>query len=227
MGQAGKGAEGRYASLGHVSFTVLLTLSVSVPTTILMVLVFRCGTQGLFSSSQLAQPSGSAVVTGESWGPSQTSKPAAHLTGIEQEMSVGVPHSETEGTLSWEPARGPAFTRDSVRYRGRSLVIPRAGLYYIYCQVGFRGSGCEEGEKPLALSHRVYGRHDSYPQPILLLTGQETVCGARRGRGLWYTTLGQGATVELDKDHHLYVNVSDPNLVDYQEGKTFFGVIMV
>ncbi|XP_051899665.1 lymphotoxin-beta-like [Pristis pectinata] len=226
MGRSEKAAEGDIG-LGPVFFTVLLTLAFSIPITTLLVMYFKAGSQLAVNhqvphnSSGWAKPSGRVGVDGEPWGVGNTSKPAAHLIGIYQDTAEGEGHR----TLMWEPVRGLAFTRDSVRYQGHSLIVPQPGLYYIYCQVGFRGTECKE--TPLTLSHQVYRWHDSYPQPLLLLTGTETVCGRSHSQGVWYTTLSQGAMVELEQDHHLYVNVSDPNLVDYLDGKTFFGVIKI
>ncbi|XP_072890563.1 lymphotoxin-beta-like isoform X1 [Hemitrygon akajei] len=177
--------------------------------------------QGPDNSSKWAEPSGTVSAEGEPLSIVNTGKPAAHLIGIYQDSAEGEVHS----TLMWESVRGSAFTTNLVKYHGHSLIVPKRGLYYVYCQVGFRGSECQE--KPLTLSHQVYRRHDSYPQPLLLLTGTETVCGRSQGRGIWYTTLSHGAMVELEQDHHLYVNVSNPTLVDYLDGKTFFGVIKI
>ncbi|XP_072115431.1 lymphotoxin-beta-like [Mobula birostris] len=227
MGRTEKAAEGDTVGLGSVFLTVLLTLAFSVPTTTLLVVYFKCGNQlalnhqGTDNSSTWAEPSGRVSTEGKVPSIIDTGKPAAHLIGIYQDLAEG----EVHRTLMWEPVRGLAFTNNLVRYRGHSLIVPKRGLYYVYCQVGFRGSGCQE--KPLTLSHQVYRRHDSYPQPLLLLTGTETVCGRSQGRGIWYTTLSHGAMVELEQDHHLYVNVSNPNLVDYLDGKTFFGVIKI
>ncbi|XP_072890572.1 lymphotoxin-beta-like isoform X2 [Hemitrygon akajei] len=227
MGRTGQAAEGDAAGLGSVFVTVLLTLALSIPTTALLVVYFKCGSpralnhQGPDNSSKWAEPSGTVSAEGEPLSIVNTGKPAAHLIGIYQDSAEGEVHS----TLMWESVRGSAFTTNLVKYHGHSLIVPKRGLYYVYCQVGFRGSECQE--KPLTLSHQVYRRHDSYPQPLLLLTGTETVCGRSQGRGIWYTTLSHGAMVELEQDHHLYVNVSNPTLVDYLDGKTFFGVIKI
>ncbi|XP_059827040.1 lymphotoxin-beta-like [Hypanus sabinus] len=227
MGRTGQAAEGDAAGLGSVFVTVLLTLALSIPTTALLVVYFKCDSQlasnhqGTDNSSKWAEPSGTVSTEGEPLSIVNTGKPAAHLIGIYQDPAEG----EVHRTLMWESVRGSAFTTNLVKYHGHSLIVPKRGLYYVYCQVGFRGSECQE--KPLTLSHQVYRRHDSYPQPLLLLTGTETVCGRSQGRGIWYTTLSHGAMVELEQDHHLYVNVSNPTLVDYLDGKTFFGVIKI
>ncbi|XP_043939187.1 lymphotoxin-beta isoform X2 [Protopterus annectens] len=129
--------------------------------------------------------------------------------------------------IQWQSTAGHAFIRNEIQYSpSHSIVIPQQGLYYVYCQVGFRGKGCHKGI-PFTLTNQVFHEHDSYPQPILLLAGIETVCGNEQFAKTWYTALTQGALVHLDKNHHLYVNVSHPLLVNYEDGKTFFGAVQI
>nr|XP_014350758.1 PREDICTED: lymphotoxin-beta-like [Latimeria chalumnae] len=162
------------------------------------------------------------------WKRKNTEKPAAHLIGIRQSSK------EALHTLDWEPLKGQAFLQKEVGFLDRSLIIPKPGIYYIYCQVGFRGRGCNDAVSgPLALSSRVLQRQDSYPEPILLLAGVESVCGEQQWQGtasekrVWYTSISLGALVQLDEKQRLYVNVSHPQHVDYRDGKTFFGVTMI
>ncbi|XP_072329674.1 lymphotoxin-beta-like [Scyliorhinus torazame] len=227
MPRSERGVEGGSSSLAAVLCTVLLTLALSVPTTALLVIYFRCGGQ---PSLPVQIPPNSSTMreylgSDEQREVRDSEKPAAHLIGIYHHSLKDGPSADSHRTLEWESVRGLAFTKDSVRYLGHSLVIPTRGLYYVYCQVGFRGSECKD--KPVTLYNWVFRKHDSYPQPLLLLSGTETVCGRNHNRGTWYTTLGQGAVVELERDHHLFVNVSNPHLVDYVDGKTFFGVIKI
>ncbi|XP_048472559.1 lymphotoxin-beta-like [Rhincodon typus] len=226
-----KAADGAAGRLAPVLGTALLTLGLSVPTTALLVIYFRCGGQ---PGHPEQIPHNASMVKGhlerisesdEQWELRGSEKPAAHLIGIYHHSLKDSSSAHFHRTLEWESVRGLAFTKDSVRYLGRSLVIPKRGLYYVYCQVGFRGSECKN--RPVTLYNRVYRKHDSYPEPLLLLSGTETVCGKNHNKGSWYTTLGQGAVVELERDHQLFVNVSNPHLVDYLDGKTFFGVIKI
>ncbi|XP_067865529.1 lymphotoxin-beta-like [Heterodontus francisci] len=231
MSRSEKGVEGVSSSLAPVICTVLLTLALSVPTTALLVIYFRCGNQ---PSIPYQDPHNTSMLKGhlEGMGENEeqlemgdSEKPAAHLIGIYHHSMQDSSGADSHRTLEWESVRGLAFTKNSVRYLGRSLVIPTRGLYYVYCQVGFRGSECRN--RPVTLYNWVYRKHDSYPEPLLLLSGTETVCGKNHNRGTWYTTLGQGAVVELEMDHQLFVNVSNPHLVDYLAGKTFFGIIKI
>ncbi|XP_078422627.1 lymphotoxin-beta-like [Cetorhinus maximus] len=231
MSRSEKGMEGDRSSLVSVLCTVLITLALSVPTTALLVIYFRCGNQPGIPQQN---PHNASMLKGYLEGSGESDeqrevrdseKPAAHLIGIYHHSLMDSPDTDSHQTLEWESVRGLAFTKDSVKYLGHSLVIPERGLYYVYCQVGFRGSECRN--LPVTLYNRVYRKHDSYPEPLLLLSGTETVCGENHNRGTWYTTLGQGAVVELERDHQLFVNVSNPHLVDYLDGKTFFGVIKI
>ncbi|XP_078075186.1 lymphotoxin-beta-like [Mustelus asterias] len=231
MSASEKGANGEGSSLATVLCTVLLTLALSVPTTTLLVIYLRCGTQPNIPQQIVANASSLRDYLGDTGSITEQrpvrdiEKPAAHLIGTYHTSLKDSAGDDAHRTLEWESVRGLAFTKDSVRYLGHSLVIPARGLYYVYCQVGFRGSQCKN--QPITLYNWVYRRHDSYPEPLLLLSGTETVCGKNHNRGTWYTTLGQGAVVELERDHQLFVNVSNPHLVDYLDGKTFFGVIKV
>ncbi|XP_072405769.1 lymphotoxin-beta-like [Chiloscyllium punctatum] len=226
-----KGADGAGGRLVPVLGTVFLSLGLSVPTTALLVIYIRCGAepeqpeQFHHNVSLRKGFLGRIHESDEHWELGDSEKPAAHLIGIYHQSLKDSSDAHSHHTLEWESVRGLAFTRDSVRYLGRSLVIPKRGLYYVYCQVGFRGSECKN--HPVTLYNRVYRKHDSYPEPLLLLSGTETVCGKNHNKGTWYTTLGQGAVVQLERDHQLFVNVSNPHLVDYLDGKTFFGVIKI
>nr|XP_033772419.1 lymphotoxin-beta isoform X2 [Geotrypetes seraphini]XP_033772420.1 lymphotoxin-beta isoform X2 [Geotrypetes seraphini]XP_033772421.1 lymphotoxin-beta isoform X2 [Geotrypetes seraphini] len=151
-----------------------------------------------------------------SWHQQDPDKPMAHLTAV-----IPKPESRT-WTLEWEAT--PAFSPQTTSL----VLIPKQGLYYVYCQVAFRNSGCHAGPA-LILSSKVFHRQDANQwKPVLLLEGSDTVCEREQGDGkFWYTSISQGALVLLEEGHQLYVNVSHPRLVDYQESKTFFGFMMI
>ncbi|XP_053545131.1 lymphotoxin-beta [Bombina bombina] len=149
----------------------------------------------------------------KNWQRRNANKSAAHLIGIGQ----------TKGsTLKWESKDYLAFTQHKVEYDDTKLVVHRAGLYYVYCQVGFHGK-----ESINDLTNKVYLFHDSYPEATVLLAGTESVVAPSQGSKKWYSSLGQGGLARLEEGHLLYVNVSHPGLVDYRNGKTFFGLLMV
>nr|AKL90404.1 LTb [Protopterus dolloi]AKL90509.1 LTbeta [Protopterus dolloi] len=207
---------------------VVVTLLLSVPTTALLSLYFTRDNAKQNASVQQIHDENSTheKLSGSvnpSWMKVNAEKPAAHLIGVAPKNKTLV-HTHR---IQWQSTAGHAFIRNEIQYSpSHSIVIPQQGLYYVYCQVGFRGKGCHKGI-PFTLTNQVFHEHDSYPQPILLLAGIETVCGNEQFAKTWYTALTQGALVHLDKNHHLYVNVSHPLLVNYEDGKTFFGAVQI
>ncbi|XP_030051196.1 lymphotoxin-beta [Microcaecilia unicolor] len=213
--------------LALIICAVLGTLALSVPSTTLLVMYFtRNGGQlspggqvspktleremeKLYREDKVAKPS-------TSWYQQNPDKPMAHLTAI-------VPQLESQTrTLEWEAT--PAFSPQTTS----PMYIPKQGLYYVYSQVGFRNRSCHAGP-PLTLFSKIFHCHDANQRkPVLLLEGSDTVCEWEQGGGkIWYTSISQGTLVLLEEGHQLYVNVSHPQLVDYQEGKTFFGFMMI
>lgn len=138
--------------------------------------------------------------------------------------------------MVWEAEREEAFVRSGARFSGaHGLVLPRDGLYYLYCHVGYRGRAPPAGGRQhsaLTLHSRLYRAGGAYGagDPELLLEGAESVVAAdqRHQYGpLWYTSVGFGGLVQLRKGERVYVNISHPSMVDYRRGKTFFGAVMV
>ncbi|XP_036105309.1 lymphotoxin-beta isoform X3 [Molossus molossus] len=149
--------------------------------------------------------------------------PAAHLIG-----------AWTQGQgLGWEAKKEEAFLRSGAQFSGADgLALPRDGLYYLYCHVGFRGRAPPADRDPLdrwvTLHSRLYRAGGAYgPGTLeLLLEGAETV-SLEPARRLWYTSVGFGGLVQLRRGERVYVNISHPDMVDYRRGKTFFGAVMV
>lgn len=219
--------------------TSLVTLLVAVPITVLAVLL-------------VVPPQPGGLVTGTDDHGGQTQKqlgtqqlseekalkpdldhrlPAAHLIGLTTEQRVG-----------WEAEREAAFVRSGARFSGANgLVLPRDGLYYLYCHVGYRGrappAGQDRQRRPLTLFSRLYraGRAYGDGSPELLLQGAESVVSADPAQchewaasgAPWYTSVGFGGLVHLRRGERVYVNISHPGMVDYRRGKTFFGAVMV
>lgn len=151
--------------------------------------------------------------------------PAAHLIG-----------AWTQGQgLGWETQKEEAFLRSGTQFsRAEGLALPRDGLYYLYCHVGYRGRAPPADGDPLGrsvtLRSRLYRAGGAYGPgtPELLLEGAETVSPALDpARRLWYTSVGFGGLVQLRRGERVYVNISHPDMVDYRRGKTFFGAVMV
>ncbi|XP_053769949.1 lymphotoxin-beta isoform X1 [Desmodus rotundus] len=214
--------------------TSLVTLLLAVPITVLAVLAVVPQKQGgpVTETTDPGAPAKAQQRLGPQELPEQDPEtdpsprlPAAHLIG-----------AWTQGRgLGWEAKKEEAFLRSGAQFSSaHGLALPRGGLYYLYCQVGYRGRAppADAGppERPLTLRSRLYraGGADAPGAPELLLEGVETVSpAADRARRLWYTSVGVGGLAQLQSGERVYVNISHPDLVDYRRGKTFFGAVMV
>ncbi|KAM7135952.1 lymphotoxin-beta isoform 2-T2 [Molossus nigricans] len=211
--------------------TSLVTLLLAVPITVLAVLVVVPQKQGLVTETtdpgaqaQAQQRLGSQELPGQDAETDPGPRlPAAHLIG-----------AWTQGQgLGWEAKKEEAFLRSGAQFSGADgLALPRDGLYYLYCHVGFRGRAPPADRDPLdrwvTLHSRLYRAGGAYgPGTLeLLLEGAETV-SLEPARRLWYTSVGFGGLVQLRRGERVYVNISHPDMVDYRRGKTFFGAVMV
>nr|XP_020025270.1 lymphotoxin-beta isoform X1 [Castor canadensis] len=152
--------------------------------------------------------------------------PAAHLIGA---------WMKGQG-LSWEAKKEEAFLRSGTQFSGaEGLALPQDGLYYLYCNVGYRGRAPPDGRGPLGrsvtLRSSLYRTGGAYGPgtPELLLEGAETVTPVLDGAGrpeyapLWYTSVGFGGLVQLRSSERVYVNISHPDMVDYRRGKPSLG----
>ncbi|XP_066437191.1 lymphotoxin-beta-like isoform X2 [Eleutherodactylus coqui] len=147
------------------------------------------------------------------WQKQNHRKPAAHLIGKNPSL---------KNTLSWMSEAEVAFTRKIKLPTNTTIVTPREGLYYVYCQIGFEGS-----DTNLTLLSQVITWHDSINENVTLVLGTESVAGPSLPRQTWRASLTLGSLANLQKGERLYVHVSHPELVDYTEGKTFFGIVLV
>ncbi|KAJ1134496.1 hypothetical protein NDU88_000947 [Pleurodeles waltl] len=215
-------------SLALVACAVLTTLALSVPATAFLMSYFSQESEQSNATVQVETPSLDSKEAAFQHGKSNKHmkarqhedviKPAVHLMGMDPS------NLKDKNTLVWKPVFSNHEAEDS-RF---SLVIPQAGFYYVYCQVGFRNKSCHSSGNSLTLFSRLYTHHISYPnESILLLQAMETVCSHGNHATTWHTSISQGALAKLKKNHRLSIKVSHPDLVDYNEGKTFFGAMMV
>ncbi|XP_073494127.1 lymphotoxin-beta isoform X2 [Phyllobates terribilis] len=138
-----------------------------------------------------------------------STKPAAHLIGQSPSQ---------EKILNWKEA----FIQNIKPPTNTTLEAPKKGLYYVYCQVGFEGMDAN-----LTLLSQVITWNNSADANDILIFGKESVTGPPLRQRSWHTSLTLGRLANLVKGQKLYVHVSHPELVDYTEGKTFFGIVMV
>ncbi|KAM8952759.1 lymphotoxin-beta [Pelodytes ibericus] len=148
----------------------------------------------------------------KNWKQRNNSKAAAHLIGIDH---------TSDGRLKWEYSDYLSFARH-VDYKDTEIVVTHDGVYYVYCQVGFQGS-----QANVKLSNEVTALHSMYRKGIVLMAGTESITGPPVGSTTWSASLSQGGLAKLTSGHRFNVTVSHPKLVDFREGKTFFGLVKV
>ncbi|CAL8248324.1 unnamed protein product [Lota lota] len=147
------------------------------------------------------------------------SKPAVHLEGHYQEGGEG-------RQVEWRRDQGQAFLQGGFQVKGNQILVPRSGLYFVYSQASFRIS-CDDGDQAhiTPLSHRVWRYSDSVGDPSTLMSAVRSACQrpALRGEG-WYNTIYLGAAFQLQKGDRLWTETNQPHQLEYEGGKTFFGV---
>ncbi|XP_078075455.1 tumor necrosis factor ligand superfamily member 6-like [Mustelus asterias] len=135
----------------------------------------------------------------------------AHLTG----MNV----TKSSTTLVWENKMGVAFTQ-GISYNAGALIINETGFYFIYTKIYFRGQQCESN---LLLEHTVFKRTKLYRDAIELMKTRNSINCFWLDED-WSRDSFQSGIFKLSKGDHIYVSVSNPALVNFEEFNTFFGL---
>ncbi|XP_007893802.1 tumor necrosis factor ligand superfamily member 6-like [Callorhinchus milii] len=143
--------------------------------------------------------------------PVKQKEKAAHLTGKS--------FTGDSKTIMWEDSLGHAFTR-GIQYKDRGLLINETGLFFIYSKVYFRGQICQ---KNMYLEHNVFKRTERYPKDIILME-MKTLNPCTGNGARWIKNSYEAGIFQLSKGESVYVNVSRPELVSFDESKTFFGL---
>ncbi|XP_028824681.1 tumor necrosis factor ligand superfamily member 10 [Denticeps clupeoides] len=171
-------------------------------------------------------------------------KIAAHVTGSltpELDKDVEGPlNRKVQGQKiqSWESEKGLAFLQN-VQLRDGELVVPQAGLYYIYSQTYFRhmvaleedeqekdAEDAESAVKAKPMLQYVYKKMSSYQVPILLMKNARTTCWSRDAEyGLY--SIYQAGLFQLGAGDRVFVTVSNVSTVDMDEKSSFFGAFLV
>ncbi|XP_048395996.1 tumor necrosis factor ligand superfamily member 6-like [Stegostoma tigrinum] len=142
---------------------------------------------------------------------SQSTEIVAHVTG----MNV----IRNSNTLVWDAEKGLALTK-GVSYDAGALVINEAGNYLIYSKVFFRGQECKSD---ISLEHTVFKRTKLYPKDIhLMVNSNGNSCPDNRAQ--WTRSSFQSGIFNLKQNDHIYVNVSDPKFVSFDQFNTYFGL---
>uniref|UniRef100_A0A8C6PNE7 Tumor necrosis factor ligand superfamily member 10 n=1 Tax=Nothobranchius furzeri TaxID=105023 RepID=A0A8C6PNE7_NOTFU len=165
-------------------------------------------------------------------------KVAAHVTGVA--LSTKDPAAESswnsrgyfgERILSWEGQRGLSFLQN-MELKGGELLVPKAGLYYIYAQTYFRlpsmGETEEDGseDEGAELVQYIYKKVSSYTGPILLMKSSRSVCWPR-GQEPGLFSLHQAGTAFLQPADRLFVTVSNASTTEMDGRASYFGAFLV
>uniref|UniRef100_A0A8C6PQJ4 TNF superfamily member 10 n=1 Tax=Nothobranchius furzeri TaxID=105023 RepID=A0A8C6PQJ4_NOTFU len=168
-------------------------------------------------------------------------KVAAHVTGVA--LSTKDPAAESENgswnsrgyfgerILSWEGQRGLSFLQN-MELKGGELLVPKAGLYYIYAQTYFRlpsmGETEEDGseDEGAELVQYIYKKVSSYTGPILLMKSSRSVCWPR-GQEPGLFSLHQAGTAFLQPADRLFVTVSNASTTEMDGRASYFGAFLV
>uniref|UniRef100_H2UAT7 Tumor necrosis factor ligand superfamily member 10 n=1 Tax=Takifugu rubripes TaxID=31033 RepID=H2UAT7_TAKRU len=169
-------------------------------------------------------------------------KVAAHVTGVAPltELPVADGARAGRGYLgerigAWEGQRGLSFLQN-MELRAGELLVPRAGLYYIYAQTYFRlsSAGETEGEANgdaaeedgAHLVQYIYKKMSSYTVPILLMKSSRSVCWPR-GQEPGLFSLHQAGTAFLQPADRLFITVSNASTMEMDGRASYFGAFLV
>ncbi|XP_023118286.1 tumor necrosis factor ligand superfamily member 10-like isoform X1 [Amphiprion ocellaris] len=165
-------------------------------------------------------------------------KVAAHVTGVvsSQEPPAAESSRSSRGYLgerirAWEGQRGLSFLQN-MELREGELLVPRAGLYYIYAQTYFRlpSTGETEGdakeEEGTELVQYIYKKMSSYTVPILLMKSSRSACWPR-GQEPGLFSLHQAGTTFLQPADRLFITVSNASTMEMDGRASYFGAFLV
>ncbi|XP_008397445.1 tumor necrosis factor ligand superfamily member 10-like isoform X2 [Poecilia reticulata] len=166
-------------------------------------------------------------------------KVAAHVTGVASSSKApAAPESPRssrgysgERVRAWEGQRGLSFLQN-MELKGGELLVPSAGLYYVYAQTYFRlpSVGETDGEaaddEGAELVQYIYKKMSSYTGPILLMKSSRSVCWPR-GQEPGLFSLHQAGTAFLQPADRLFVTVSNASAMEMDGRASYFGAFLV
>ncbi|XP_045918693.1 tumor necrosis factor ligand superfamily member 10-like [Micropterus dolomieu] len=172
-------------------------------------------------------------------------KVAAHVTGVtsstETPTTDGLRSSRGylgERIRAWEGQRGLAFLQD-MELSGGELLVPRAGLYYIYAQTYFRlpstgeidgeakgETGETKEEEGVQLVQYIYKKMSSYTVPILLMKSSRSACWPR-GQEPGLFSLHQAGSAFLQPADRVFITVSNASTMEMDGRASYFGAFLV
>ncbi|KAM9355050.1 tumor necrosis factor ligand superfamily member 10-like isoform 2-T2 [Pholidichthys leucotaenia] len=161
---------------------------------------------------------------------------AAHVTMSLTELQPAESMRSCRGYLgerirAWEGQRGLSFLQN-MELRGGELLVPKAGLYYIYAHTYFRfpSTGEMDGEakeeEGAQLVQYIYKKMSSYMVPILLMKSFRSVCWPR-GEESGLFSLHQAGTAFLQPADRLFITVSNASAMEMDGRASYFGAFLV
>ncbi|KAL4646829.1 tumor necrosis factor-like [Arapaima gigas] len=137
-----------------------------------------------------------------------------------------------DSSVEWSVMEGHSFSQGDLKLVKNRIVIPASGLYFVYSQASFRVN-CEllnkATDQPLThLSHSVFRFSDSYGGEKPLLGTVHTACANMASdhdpSDRFFSTIYLGAVFQLEKGDWLRTETGHLEDLDFDGGKTFFGV---
>ncbi|KAF3701004.1 Tumor necrosis factor ligand superfamily member 10 Apo-2 ligand [Channa argus] len=170
---------------------------------------------------------------------------AAHVTGVVSSTDLPAAEGSQSGRgylgeriRSWEGQKGLSFLQN-MEMKGGELLVPKAGLYYIYAQTYFRlpsmgeteveakgEMGETKEEEGALLVQYIYKKMSSYTVPILLMKSSRSVCWPR-GQEPGLFSLHQAGTTFLQPADRLFVTVSNASTMEMDGRASYFGAFLV
>ncbi|KAF3845209.1 hypothetical protein F7725_008372 [Dissostichus mawsoni] len=116
--------------------------------------------------------------------------------------------------------------------RGGELLVPIAGLYYIYGQTYFRlpSTGETEGEakeEGAQLVQYIYKKMSSYTVPILLMKSSRSACWPRGPEPGLFSLHQAGTACFLQPADRLFITVSNVSAMEMDGRASYFGAFLV
>ncbi|XP_012886735.1 PREDICTED: lymphotoxin-alpha [Dipodomys ordii] len=139
-----------------------------------------------------------------------TFNPIAHLVG----------DIHTPGSLSWTANTDRTFLH-GFTVNNNTLVVPTAGLYFVYSQVFFSGNSCPSDGTPLLLTHEVQLFSSQYPNHVPILSAQTSLCPGIEGP--WMRSLYVGAVFVLTQGDQLSTQTNGLSHLDLRPSSVYFG----
>ncbi|XP_066435985.1 CD40 ligand [Eleutherodactylus coqui] len=131
---------------------------------------------------------------------------------------VGDKPNSIKDALRWKE-KGYLTTKSEISYINGQLRVEMPGVYYVYSQVSFSSNSAQFLKAPFVQYIYMKRPHET---ERLLLKGANTFLSQPERSDLHSSQVGGVFT--LKKNDSIFVNVTDPSLIDYSPEFTYFGM---